>query len=125
MGYRKAKEEYDASLPQEEQPAASPSPPKKVTKKRGAEDSGEKKAPAAKKPRGRPSTKGSPKDASDEIDPEVLAEAKKLGMEQNFKNLVSRVEIAALSLPADKMLSTLRDNNGLVNPTKRALLGGA
>jgi len=124
--YKKAMEEY---IPPE-QPAESPSPAKKVTKKRAAEDSGEKekKAPAAKKARGRPSTttKGSgSKDAAEEINPEALAEAKKMGYEQQFKNLASRVEITALGLPADKMLSALKDANGLVNTAKRALLAGA
>lgn len=91
--------------------------------------------PAAKKSRGsapvatqtppKVSTrsKGTAPVAGPRLDEKVLAEAKKLGMEESFRNMSARPEVLASGKPARAILGALRASGGLVNPAKRALLG--
>jgi hypothetical protein len=58
-----------------------------------------------------------------EIDESVMADARKAQLEGALKNSANRPEIVALALTADKMLSTLKAHNGLVNAAKHTLLG--
>jgi len=109
------KEKCAAQAPQDE----AVSPPAKLAKKRRGDDS-EKKQPRAKKTR---SSKGFANKMEVEIEETVLLAAKKEGLESSLKNLAARPEVAALGLSADKMLSSLKEHNGLVNATKNALLG--
>lgn len=112
--YKKAMEEYKASRPEPVVEEEAQSPPAK----RKANDDTTKKATPPKKTK-----KGSPKPTEVDIDEAVLAAARKANLEGALKNLANRPEIVAAGLKADKMLSTLKSCDGLVNSAKRALLG--
>jgi len=122
--YKKAMETYvppaaeEASDEEdEEEEVKSPSP--KAGKRKASEDT-QKKEPKARKSN---TSKGTSKQNEVEIDEVVLAEARKAQLEAALKNLANRPEIVSLGLKADKLLSSLKEHNGLVNPTKHALLG--
>jgi len=58
-----------------------------------------------------------------EIDPVILAEAKKLGWEFQLCNLAGREDVKALGKKDKDLLAALSAANGLVHPARRALLG--
>jgi len=122
-GYAKAMEEYTALHPEPAVEEDAQSPPAKVSKRQATDDT-EKKEPKPKKIKVVKQSKAEKKLLDEvDIDENVLAEARNAELEGALKNLANRPEIKALGLQADKLLSTLKANNGLVNPTKHALLG--
>lgn len=62
-------------------------------------------------------------DAGLDIDPKVLTEATKAGLEAGLRNLAARPEVLASGKSARAILEALRTSGGLVNPAKRVLLG--
>merc|ERR1719482_1027927 len=116
--YKKAMEEYKASRPEPAEEEVQ-SPPAKGAKRHAGEEMQKKETPAKRVK----TSKGVARQAGVDIDEGVLAEARKGDLEGALKNLANRPEIVALGLKADKMLSTLKSCNGLVNSAKHALLG--
>jgi hypothetical protein len=57
------------------------------------------------------------------VDPKMLAEASRLGMEASLENLAGRPEVIAGGYTTRALLDALKASKGLVNPAKRALLG--
>jgi len=117
--YKKAMEEYKASHPEPVVEEMAQSPPAKDGKRKANDDSTKKATPAKKTKM----SKGASKQPEVDIDEAVLAQARKANLEGALKNLANRPEIVAAGLKADKMLSALKNCDGLVNPAKRALLG--
>jgi len=118
LEYDTALQEYKATRPAPAVEEQAKSPLAKAFKRQMGEDS-QKKEPRPKKVR---TSKGESKHDI-EIDESVLAEARKAQLEGALKNLANRPEIVALELKADRILSTLKAHNGLVNSAKHALLG--
>merc|ERR1712187_343250 len=61
--------------------------------------------------------------AQDATQHAAFKEAEEHGLAGALKNLAARPEILKMELPAGKLLSALRENDGLVNKAKAALLG--
>lgn len=118
LEYDTALQEYKATRPAPAVEEQAKSPLAKAFKRQMGEDS-QKKEPRPKKVR---TSKGESKHDI-KIDESVLAEARKAQLEGALKNLANRPEIVALELKADRILSTLKAHNGLVNSAKHALLG--
>lgn len=64
-----------------------------------------------------------PEPVSPQIDPKILEEAVKEGLDAGLKNLAVRPEILSSGKSARAILNALKASKGLVNPAKRALLG--
>lgn len=85
----------------------------------------EKKKPKAKA-KGRAAKITEPEQKMNALDPDVLAEADKLGYRTGMENLAGRPEIAAKALSGQQLLEALKTSGGLVNKAKQQLLlGGA
>eukprot|EP00929_Paragymnodinium_shiwhaense_P090503 TRINITY_DN50699_c0_g1_i1.p1 TRINITY_DN50699_c0_g1~~TRINITY_DN50699_c0_g1_i1.p1 ORF type:complete len:189 (+),score=62.27 TRINITY_DN50699_c0_g1_i1:136-702(+) len=56
------------------------------------------------------------------IEPDVLAEAKQLGLEASLRNLANRPEMLVKLVPSRRMLDALRESEGLVNKAKNLIL---
>jgi len=78
----------------------------------------------AKKGTARKSVKGAPKKpAGPELFPNVAAKAEKAGLTEVLLKLVARDDIKESGKTQLQMLAALEENQGLLHPTKRALLG--
>jgi len=96
------------------------SPPAKTAGKKRAGDESDKKQP---QPRKAKVAKAASKKNTVEINEAVLLEAQKEGLYAALQNLAGRPDVIALGATDEKMLSVLKQHNGLVNAAKHALLG--
>jgi len=69
------------------------------------------------------SSKGSPQSSDQALDEKVLEEASKAGLQEQLRNLASRPEVLALGKSSQELWDALKASNGMVNASKRALLG--
>lgn len=95
----------------------------KATEKSDAQDA----KVAAKKAKASPKKKvGKAKPAATpavELQAPILAKAEKLGFKETLLKLAARDDIKESGKSQSAMLKALEENNGLLHPTKRALLG--
>jgi len=93
---------------------------KKTPSKKRAKTETATPSPAAKVARG---AKKSSASKEVEIDAEVLKEAESLKLVSQIKNLLGRPDVASSGKSHKDMLDVLKNNDGLVNKAKVALLG--